>query len=1419
MISNTTRLKGLYSFGNELGHPEGSMRVADNVNMDEPNVYTQRRGFSDYGDLLPTSTLRIKQLLKYKDTVFRHYEDKLEFFRDGQFLQFDGIFNQLDPDIRLKYVEANSNFYFTTEEGIKKISAKKASDFKTTPDYIENAGVVEALDVFGETVFANNGFLPPQSKVAYKVLFGKKDSNNNLLLGAPSARFVVSNLSADVREFQRTNLVFKEDENFLAEVSTVTCGTFNNTKETNNTNPNSILLVSNANDEENYAFWFNKGTGIDPNVPGFISVEVDLVGLAGADNVAPRLEQAALDANLIGISTALVGDTVVFTNLTEGASSGVRTPTGDETLDIGSQWNILIDINGTDANYIEKYFTVKTASQNFVFYYGNARTIEQVPQDVNLAGSTFVGILINNDSLKSFIANQTTQALLNALTTYDIELNLTGINPIITLLDLEGATGNTITQGTLSSIAMEVIVLTQGGLTLGKSANVNVSFTVPVGIDETYFYQVYRTAFISVTEGLELADIDPGEEHNLVYEQVVDQPVGAKITFLDITPETFRASGVPLYNNPVSGQGILQNNFPPPIAKDIHNYKGFTFYANTKLFHQQTVTLVSADNIISGSSRFHLINSSKSVQYTFRGVATQHTVTTGTKQDTIIHSALNPNAKLYLYSANNETKYVVYFDDGTGTAPDDLDAIPIRVDVADLQPTDFVAQRFRLAVNQVGDFETVGNINVITFVNAENGPSDTFETPTGNAVDDLGLGWSIVKDVEGLGEDLLNGFILLSKSASVALRIERTARSIVAVVNADIDSPVNAYYTSSVVDLPGRILFKAREVVDDRFYAAVFNAPGTNFNPEIPQIPLTSFTAITHNDQKTQLTLFNHGFVQGEEVYFNVPNSLPPINGLFEVTVIDPDTIEIDFQTVAGDTTDSFYFFPFEGSDNLVSPNRVYYSKFNQPEAVPIVNFIDIGTRDEPIERILSLRDYLFVLKSDGIYMLSGTDGFFTVRQIDTERIICPDSAVVLNNQIYMLGEKGVVTVNENSPAIISRMIEDRFTKLNVKGNNIRRLGFGVSYEDDRAYLLWIPSQNIDEVNTQCYRYNIIERMWTRWTKTATAGIVLDTEFSELYIADGDRPIVMQERKNLDRTDFADKDFGVTMGTQGFALGKYNLSSVDEIQRGDVITQEQYVTLGEFNRLLKKLDIDEGVGYTEFFNDFFAQSGDNLSAKLNGLNLKLIELDQSGIITPKLFNNNDWIEMQMTYNTLIDELNDPLSDTEFKDYSLSEDSIILESIINLVFDDTLEITIEGENDFLFGNFRIFKHIKSELVSNPVHFGNPSSFKQINKGFLLFDQNNFYKMTLEYATDLSPSFTGMEFNGRGMGFWGSEEWGFKDRNYWGGDGSDAPRRVIIPKNKQRCRYITVRTLHAVARDMYRIVGYAHTVREFSERAYK
>lgn len=1415
-LSNTTRLKGLYTFGNEIIHPEGSCSVADNINIDEPNVITQRRGFNDFADLIPSSLTRIRQLLQYKDTPIRHFNGNLEFYRANIFNKFDGTYNEVDPDIRIKYIEASSNLYFTTSDGIKKISALSSDDFSTSPGYIESAGVPEAIDVMGKIVFDSSGFLPPLSKVAYKVLFGKKDKNNNLLLGTPTSRYVAINSSQDIFTYERTNLVFKLDENYLAQKTTLVTGNANNTNETNGTNPDSILLVSNADNLNKYAFWFDKGTGIAPTLVGYTPVKVDISALAPSDNVAPTLYAAMVTANMVDINVTINTNIITVTNLNEGITDGVTSPNNNLLTDIGGGWARTIQVTGTDSNYIKKFIKVHTKDSDFCFYFGNSRTITEVPDDPSLVGYTFVGIEIGNQSSKSFISNVASQRMRNALTGYyDVELNTSGINPIVTLIDVTGGNIEDVEQGDILTSTLEVVILNQGEVTEGQNANVEVSFTVPNGIDTTYFYRIYRTNTITVTEGLTLSDIDPGENCNLVFEGSVNVASGNKISVVDITNETFRNSGEPLYNNPRE-EGILQSNDVPPTAKDICNYKGFTFYANTKLNHQQTITAVSVDGIVAGSSKINIIKSGEDLlrTYTFRGTASKEEIVIGSYPK--IHNGTNPDSKLFLYSANDETKYAVYFDDGTATTPTDVGFIPVKVTIEPSDPD--YGTKFLSALSLLGDFDiTVGVNNYIE--NAENGSNTQASTPNGIATD-FASGWDLIRITDGEGEDAANGIALLSKSDSVGLKIERTIRSLVNVINADALGYVNAYYLSGVNDLPGKFILKARYNQDIPFYVTLDNISGDIFNPELAEMTNNVFTDIQIvNPTTIQIEYPAHGFTNNEEVYIGLPDCSPSILGVFKVLVVDTDNIQIKASATSVSVTNSYYFFPFESSDNLQMSNRIYYSKLNQPEAVPRINYIDVGTKDEPIERILSIRDYLFVLKTDGIYTVSGRDYGFDVDMLDTEKILCPDSAVVLNNQIYLMTNNGVITVNESSPLIISRMIENKFQVNNSFRSLVRRLGFGVSYTDDRAYILWLPQSATDISCSQAFRYNILEKTWTRWTKAASCGMVVDTGSSLMYIGDGDRPIVMQERKNLDRTDFADKDFIVQMGLDALIRNRYRLSDVSEIEAGDVITQKQYVNVDEFNRLLKKLDIDTGLNYTSFYSDFNIKTAENLASKLNSVNIKLVDLDTSGNVTIQSFDNSNWIEMQQKYNNLMDQLNLLTTVTAFKDYRHSEGYLQYEHVVTNVYTTSSEVQFFDETEFIIGDLIVYKAIKSVTVVNPISFGDASLFKQINKGYVLFDQNNFFKMNLEYKTDLSPSFEGSDFFGKGTGFWGSSTWGFKNKNYWGGDGSDAPRRVIIPRNKQRCRYITVKITHSTARDMYRIVGVAHDVRSVSARAYR
>lgn len=1430
-LSNTIKLKGLYTFGNELNTSDGSLRVAENVNIDEPNTITKRRGFVDFASRFGDSDNdKIRQIMSYKNVPIAYFKNNLHFYNDSikDFSMFDGTYFEVSDDIRFKYLEANGNFYFTTSEAIKKISATSSKQFSTSVGYITNAGIPEALDGETKIIFTPTGFLPPQSKTAYKILFGKKDTNNVLNLGASTSRMVVTNTSKDIYTYERFNLIFKSDEDFKAQRTTITCPVKADIKH--NTIASGVsdayILVENAKNKNKYQFYFKKDAlSIAPNlVSGATQVEVDITSATTAEEVATALELASINASLTEITTQKSNTAIIYTNTLEGSSNGV---TFNNVGTTPTTWTKTDNIVGTDSKYIEKYFKVHTLNENYCVYYGNSRTIETAPTDVGLVGYKFIPVLIENTSNKSYIANQTSIALNNNIgDLFDIILNTSGSNPLVQLTDKIGGNIDDVEQGTLVNSNLEVSTITQGDITKGQNANVEVTFTIPQGIDSTFFYRIYRTAYIQVPEGLTLDDIDPGEECNLVYEGSIpfNSQVGDTISVTDITNETFRNSGEYLYNNPLTGSGVLQNNYAPPVSKDITSFKNFTFYGNTRLQHQMTETATSVDNIVSEVSTISVFKGNQSKTYLFVGEASQYSFTTGTKLDTIEHNLSNPNAKFYLYSAMNLTKYVVYFDKGSASIPTDTDAISVRVDLTEILDTDNVKDKLKQSLSLLGDF-SIDTTSGFVLTNTENGISTEPHTPNNNW-SEVGTGYGVTTNTQGKGEDLALGHILLSKSASVGLKIERTIRSLVKVLNSDADGFVNAYYLSGQNDLPGKFQVKARTNADETFYLVLNGGVGSDFNPELPEIE-GNFTGITKNGNQVILTKVSHDFTQDEEVYINLPNSNPDISGVYSVNVIDVDTISINAPDyLFGTVVDSSYFFPFEKSDNLYSPNRIYFSKLNQPEAVPLVNYLDIGAKDDPIERIVALRDFMFILKTDGIYVLSGDNGVWNVRMQDTEIILCPDSAVVLNNQIYMVTNSGVVTINENTPVIISRMIENKFQEFYNYRDLVRKLGFGVSYRDDRAYIFWLPTEKTDTACTRAFRYNYLEQEWTTWTTgaEATCGLVIGSAKTELYIGTGNRPQMMKERKNLDpyrlRIDYCDRDFGVELGIDSVIRNNYRLSSVEDVEADDSIVQIQYLNIQFFNRFLRKLDDDSGIPYDQFFNSFECKTGYNLASLLNSVSQKLVEIDTQGTVVYRQVVNTDWVDMQEKFNLLMGDLNNPNSMSVFRDYSLSEGTVEYEYVIRSVNIGSNEITlVSSTSEFIQGDLTVYKRIVSVVEANPIHFGNPSSLKQINQGYLLSDQNNYYKMKLEYKTDLSPYFEGISYFGKNPGYWNYGDYGWDNKNYFGGDGSDAPKRTIIPRNKQRCRYISVKFEHSVARDYVKIVGVAHNVREVSEKAYK
>lgn len=173
-------------------------------------------------------------------------------------------------------------------------------------------------------------------------------------------------------------------------------------------------------------------------------------------------------------------------------------------------------------------------------------------------------------------------------------------------------------------------------------------------------------------------------------------------------------------------------------------------------------------------------------------------------------------------------------------------------------------------------------------------------------------------------------------------------------------------------------------------------------------------------------------------------------------------------------------------SDNDDVPNRLFYSKAQEPEAVPALNYLDIGQPGKPILRILPLRNRLVVFKTDGIFLVYGVEPF-SVESLDSTVILtAPDSAISVANQVIALTNQGVVTVTEGGINIISRAIESELNAYQKQGIYSKTGTFSTSHEVAHLYGLWL-GRTATSAGTGTkysdfgYILNTLTGAWTKW--------------------------------------------------------------------------------------------------------------------------------------------------------------------------------------------------------------------------------------------------------------------------------------------------------------------------------------------------
>jgi hypothetical protein len=93
-------------------------------------------------------------------------------------------------------------------------------------------------------------------------------------------------------------------------------------------------------------------------------------------------------------------------------------------------------------------------------------------------------------------------------------------------------------------------------------------------------------------------------------------------------------------------------------------------------------------------------------------------------------------------------------------------------------------------------------------------------------------------------------------------------------------------------------------------------------------------------------------------------------------------------------------------------PNRISWSKKNQPEAVPTLGH-DALVGNGTVYRMIAVSDRMYLFCSDGLYQLTGSEGVWRIEMVDNTLVLAArDAADRIGDVVYAYTNKGLVSVS-----------------------------------------------------------------------------------------------------------------------------------------------------------------------------------------------------------------------------------------------------------------------------------------------------------------------------------------------------------------------------------------------------------------------
>lgn len=193
---------GLFLQQNSFTVPDGAMETAENIVISKDGIITKRRGNYTYFD---PSAGTLNRLFNYQSHLLAAYETKLTHYVDtgsspnetGTETQNTGQTVAVTNNRVSRSLQSNNNFYFTTDNGVLKLTAYNSA--------ISLSGAPPGLDISSNLVVGQSStWFEGGNIVGYRVVFGYRDDNDNLILGAPSDIETITNPQVEDKAWARS---------------------------------------------------------------------------------------------------------------------------------------------------------------------------------------------------------------------------------------------------------------------------------------------------------------------------------------------------------------------------------------------------------------------------------------------------------------------------------------------------------------------------------------------------------------------------------------------------------------------------------------------------------------------------------------------------------------------------------------------------------------------------------------------------------------------------------------------------------------------------------------------------------------------------------------------------------------------------------------------------------------------------------------------------------------------------------------------------------------------------------------------------------------------------------------------------------------------------------------------------------------